>query len=328
MMGEEMDLNNQNLNIADESSDEFDSADEKSENDDNEVQVELPQDQQLLLKAMNSTMKKLFKTELKKEIRGVHKKVDDLTKSVKNNSIVQNGRLEKIESENLELKSKLTNLQRENEALQSELREKNLILCGVEDLENESESQLLNKVCEVFKKITLPVDGNIKIRPDKAFRINKFSADKIRNIKVKFSTISERDVIFRNRDNAPDPISIKPDTPYTIRRDHAILKKKENELRQLGQECSVNMKTRQMFTNGVTFNMVDGVLKPANEPMKPVPGPSAASNTGSTRTPAVKRSRTEQNRNFLASETVQNGTRKEGMHHQKLKTSLINQKRQ
>ncbi|CAL8119804.1 unnamed protein product [Orchesella dallaii] len=274
-MGEEMDLN-QDLNIVDKSSDEFDSADEKSENGDNEVQVELPQDQQLLLQAMNSAMKKLFKTELKKEIRGVHKKVDDLTKSVKNSSIVQNGRFEKIESENLDLKSKLANLQRENEALQSELREKNLILCGVEDLENESESQLLNKVSEDLKKITMPVD----------------------------------------------------DTPYTIRRDHAILKKKENELKQLGQECSVNMKTRQMFTNGVTFNMVDGVLKPANEPMKSVPGPSTSSNTGSTRTPAVKRSRTEPNRNFLASETVQNGTRKEGINHQKPKTSQMNQKRQ
>ncbi|CAL8112814.1 unnamed protein product [Orchesella dallaii] len=150
-------------------------------------------------------------------------------------------------------------------------------------------------------------ETEVEIRPDKAFRINKFNADKIRNIKVKFSTISSRDIIFQNRDNAPDPISIKPDIPFTIRRDHAVLKKKEFELKQMGQDCSVNMKTRQMLSNGVTFNVIDGILKPVNETPTPVPGPSTSANSGSTRQPAVKRSRTEPTRNFLGVETTQRG---------------------
>ncbi|CAL8083588.1 unnamed protein product [Orchesella dallaii] len=143
------------------------------------------------------------------------------------------------------------------------------------------------------------------IRADKAFRINKFNADKIRNIKVKFSTISTRDVIFRNRDSAPDPITIKPDTRFTIRRDHAILKKKELERKKMGKDCSVNMKTRQMLSKGITFDAVDGELKPTKLP-KPVPSPSTstAANTGSTRQPAVKRSRTEPSRNLLGMETT------------------------
>ncbi|CAL8135764.1 unnamed protein product [Orchesella dallaii] len=261
-----------------------DSADEEKEVQEEEL-PELPEKEALFLKAMRLSMKTLLKSELRNELKGVKQSVTNLKVAVESSSTTNNQRFDKIESENVVLRSKVSQLQRENESLQVELREKNLILCGINDSENESEAQLYKTICELFKKITICVSSDIIIRPDKVYRINKFSPDRIRNVKVKFVTLSDRDTIFRNRDKIRPPITFKPDIPFTIRRDHAILMRKQTELQQEGERCTVDMKSRQLTYNGRIFNVIDGKLNEEAASEEPIA-------KGTSNPPPAKRART------------------------------------
>ncbi|CAL8087385.1 unnamed protein product [Orchesella dallaii] len=100
----------------------------------------------------------------------------------------------------------------------------------------------------------------------------------LRPVKVKFSTISSRDYIFKNRDKVPNPCVLKADIPFTMRRAYAILKQKEAEPINNGENCTVNLRKRQLETNGETFAVLDGKLQtttesgislPANAPKPP-----------------------------------------------------------
>ncbi|CAL8068390.1 unnamed protein product [Orchesella dallaii] len=216
--------------------------------------TELTNNEKTLLLAMTSNMERLLK-QPKKQIDDLHKLLQEQSKQNKH-------RFEGIEKENKDLKSKLSSLQRENESLQVELREKNIIVTGLKDSENESELQLFNSVCELLNSITDKCDNpSIKVRPDKVYRINKFNIERIRPVRVKFSTISARDHIFRNRDKVLSPCVLKADIPFSMRRDHAILKQKEAELIDNGEPCTINMKKRQLETNGETFEVIDGQLE-------------------------------------------------------------------
>ncbi|CAL8080878.1 unnamed protein product [Orchesella dallaii] len=266
---------------------DYDSADDP-ENNQSDQTIELPDRDKALITAMERSMKKLIKQELRQSDKKSNSRFQKLTDLIEDKSKANNERFQNLEHENQVLVSKVSLLQRENESLQVELREKNIVISGIQDNENETESELVRKVSDLLKTIvSKSSEPKINFRPDKAHRLGKFTSDKNRHVKVKFATISERDYIFRNKDKVPPQVTVKADIPFTMRRDHAILKQKQAELMNDGLPCTVDMKKRVLYSNGKTFQIVDGKISDCSKSTTPI----QSDPTTGEKPPPAKRSR-------------------------------------
>lgn len=163
-----------------------------------------------------------------------------------------------------DLETKYTELQKTNfsqerriDHLERELRGKNLIIKGLPDTKDEDQKALYSLVCRMISEIS-----DQPITPDVTHRLGEFIENNDRPVRVIFSLIHHRDIVYGARENLDDEYSITPDTPFNIRRDHAVLIKKSIELSNNGVKNNINFKKREISSVNGDFSVIHGSLHP------------------------------------------------------------------
>lgn len=152
--------------------------------------------------------------------------------------------------------TRLKTLEKQAEALESEVREKNIIITGLNDNDREDTRDLFQKVSTIFRDIT-----QMNIRPDKVYRIGKYNQGFHRNVRVKLLTVSEKDIIMDQRRRIKPPMYFNDDEPYTIRFAKKLLRDKRRECYENGIESSIDFKNWCVNTkDGDVFKVIDGKL--------------------------------------------------------------------
>ncbi|CAL8126972.1 unnamed protein product [Orchesella dallaii] len=123
----------------------------------------------------------------------------------------------------------------------------------------ENEDTLFNIINELLPENS---EDEIPINIESFHRIGKYRATQTRPIRIKFSKISDRNLIYHNRGEIEPPIVIKEDLPFSTRRDYAALHRKKQELHELGISAEINFKTRSIESEvGQIYNVYDGIIE-------------------------------------------------------------------
>lgn len=190
-----------------------------------------------------------------KKIDSCHNQIVDLKSSV--DSAVQN--TEKIVSELRKeisnLRSKLSFLETENELLHRQANFQNLIISGVSDSENETNSELCEKIKTELFAISPSLSGI-----DTAYRIGVFKNGKIRPVRVRFYNHSERNKVYEERSKIKKPIYINEDLPKSIRRDYYVIRQKRRDLINDKIDFKIDWRNKTITTSASTFTVRDGKL--------------------------------------------------------------------
>jgi len=120
-------------------------------------------------------------------------------------------------------------------------------------------------VCKLFLDITKK-----DIRPDVIFRLGALKTGENRLIKVKFLSIRERNLVLKQWSLVKETLKQKDvyasvylneDLPYTIRRDHALLRKGRNFINDNGKGATIDWKARTLdVEDGSKYFVNDGKL--------------------------------------------------------------------
>ncbi|CAL8143176.1 unnamed protein product [Orchesella dallaii] len=199
---------------------------------------------------------------LDKKLDSTNKKIDNINTFLKSSISKQD-----VKIENLELK--VNWLERNCESLMREVNEKNLVFSGIREEESETEETLMKIISNIIRKIT-----KLNIQPDVIFRLGGQRTNTIRPVKVKFNSVGHRNAVLqcwsKDRESPKltgfyEGIFINEDLPYTIRRDHAILRKGKKIINQKGLECKIDWKSRSIdVDDGSTYTVKDGKLNNHN----------------------------------------------------------------
>jgi len=168
-----------------------------------------------------------------------------------------NNRLNHLENENVRLNKEVNQLKRDQDVLYKEVRDRNLIINGLNDTVNEDNEHLYEMVCEIILQVT----GGCDIKPDVVYRLGKFTSGKTRAVRVKFISVRDREKVFSNRLNSTKPIYINADLQYSVRRDFGMLRQKSKELEEKGVKCDIDFNARSLTTSeGGKFIVTDGKI--------------------------------------------------------------------
>jgi len=119
---------------------------------------------------------------------------------------------------------------------------------------------------------------------DTAYRLGKFKSNFRRPIRVRFLAMCQRNLIYANKNKLLPPFYINEDLPFSIRKDHAILRNKKKEALQNGsllENISIDWKLRTITVDARKFSILNGNLIPSMQVST-----SSNSSQHSTSTPA------------------------------------------
>ncbi|CAL8098035.1 unnamed protein product [Orchesella dallaii] len=157
----------------------------------------------------------------------------------------QHNRIEKELMETVTQNSKyIEQLNQENEELPSRIFKTKLVVSGLHDFENEAPGRLKSKICILLQNWT-----GKQIIPDTVFRIGSIKENFKRPIKIRFAYHTNWNEVLQKRENLPKEISIKPDLPFSIRSDYGILRRKKDELDEIGIGCDINRRNKTLLTS-------------------------------------------------------------------------------
>jgi len=171
-------------------------------------------------------------------------------------------RLTTAEKKIEKVESSVSSLQQDNESIKKDLNAINLIFAGFPDFPDEIESDLYNRV-----KIILSTLVDEEVPFDTAFRLGKYVQSKRRPVKVRFLSMSQRNLIYNNRSKVTPPFYINEDLPFSLRRDYSILHNKKKEEIQKGipkEEIQIDHKLKRITIQGQVFTIMNSVLQPIN----------------------------------------------------------------
>jgi archaellum component FlaC len=182
---------------------------------------------------------------------------DDL-KEIKSLVSSHGQRILNVEDRVSHVETSVSKLVQENEDLRKELYKMNLIIEGIHDPVGEDDDALYAKV----KLFICDVVGE-DITFDTAFRLGHQKPHFRRPIKVRFLSVIQRNLVYSNRSKKAPPFYINEDLPFSVRRDHGILRdKKRNEIRMgINPDLiKINYKTRTISVADNHFKVQDGIL--------------------------------------------------------------------
>jgi chromosome segregation ATPase len=151
------------------------------------------------------------------------------------------------------LSSKVAQLEHSQEVIEREMKKINLIISGVADCSNEFNTSLRGKIETLLQDITSDI-----IKVDAVARIGSYQGDKSRQVKVRFLTIRDRDNVWNCRTNTNPPIFINEDLPFSIRRDHAVIRKKVKQLKEDNIQYDIKWGARQIQTEQHLYTIKEG----------------------------------------------------------------------
>jgi hypothetical protein len=164
--------------------------------------------------------------------------------------------IEKLHLLNQDLTKTVNEVKNENELLQNEMRKINLVFSGVPEMRNETEDQM-NKV---INKIIHDTTGS-KLELDTVFRIGKPRDKFNRPIKVRFTKMCDRNLVFAKRTGTTPPIYINEDLSYITRRDHGLLREKRKEFIAAGERYYIiDWNKKSISCNDKIYQVINGIL--------------------------------------------------------------------
>jgi hypothetical protein len=188
---------------------------------------------------------------------------DDL-KEIKTLVSSQGERLTHVEDRVGHAETSVKKLINENEDLRREINKMNLIIDGIPDPAEEDEDALYTRV-----KVFISDLVGEEISFDTAFRLGHHKLNHRRPIKVRFLSMIQRNLVYTNRGKTAPPFYINEDLPYSILRDHGILRdRKRNEIRNgtHPDQIKIDYKTRTISIANVLHGVNNGILLPQRNP--------------------------------------------------------------
>jgi hypothetical protein len=149
------------------------------------------------------------------------------------------------------LEVEVTNLKRDLQRANSELRKRNLLIEGIPEKTGEIWKDTEQHVKDLFKKIGIPENTEF----DECFRIGKPIPGKVRPILLKLMKLRDKRLITSNCKHLKGTkIYVNEDLTKEQRTMNAILRKKQKELKSTHPGATVYIRNGQLlFTNGLTF---------------------------------------------------------------------------
>jgi hypothetical protein len=205
------------------------------------------------------------KDDLKALVLALTKKMDAATNDIKEDlreikSLVSSHgqRINVVEERVEHVESAVTKLSQDNEDLRKEINKMNLIIDGIPDPVGEDEDAL-------YGRVKMFICGIVKddISFDTAFRLGQYKPNHCRPIKVRFLSMVQRNLVYSLRSNTSPPFYINEDLPYSIRRDHGLLReRKRHEIRKgvIPDQIKIDYKSRSISIAGVSYKVHDGVF--------------------------------------------------------------------
>jgi septation ring formation regulator EzrA len=142
------------------------------------------------------------------------------------------GKIETHDTEISQLRHDVTTLSEtvhkiisENDNVYFELNKLNLIISGLPDSVSETPDQLAQTVKPLLNRFT-----SKPINIDCAFRLGKFSTKYPRRVKIRLSSLSERNMIWSHREKAPPLLYINEDLSPNVRQKQAQLRQQKREI--------------------------------------------------------------------------------------------------
>jgi len=126
------------------------------------------------------------------------------------------------------------------------------------DSADESDDHLYSSVKLFISELT-----EDEISFDTAYRLGKFKPNHRRPVRVRFLAMCQRNLIYSNRNKLTPPFYINEDLPFSIRKDHAILRSKKRDAIKSGvptENISIDWRQRSILINLDKFAIKDGNL--------------------------------------------------------------------
>lgn len=171
-------------------------------------------------------VERMFK-DIKEEMSELNEKMGSIFQEIK-----------AMKTENELLKTKVTKQEERIIDLEREVRKKNIIIKGVEDKENEKETETREKIKRVLKKIEVGCDTDADL--EEVRRLGRYKEGKIRPILIKVTRENTRTNIFKNAKLLHGTnVWINQDYPKTIQEERKILVEQMKEARRQGYRASI-----------------------------------------------------------------------------------------
>jgi len=151
--------------------------------------------------------------------------------------------------------SVIEKLKPDTELIEREVKKLNLVILGLADFDTQSIDQLKEQVA----KLVLGLTGK-QIETDTVHRLGKYQLGNNRPVKVRFLSLTDRDLVWSNRLNSNPPIFVNEDLPFVTRKDFAILRKKSKELKEKGETVSIQWNNKTITSGTAAFQVSNGCL--------------------------------------------------------------------
>jgi len=170
--------------------------------------------------------------------------VENIKISVQTNSNKINSLEEKVKN----LEREISSLKNENQEIQKLVNRKNLIITGLQDSENETNSELKILISQTVNSAAqLSINANI----DQCIRLGKFTPGKCRPIRISFLSQHQRDLLLNKKKMFTHPVYLNEDLPYNMRAEHNMLRKMKKEAMANQKEVKINWKEKSITIDGV-----------------------------------------------------------------------------
>ncbi|CAL8137797.1 unnamed protein product [Orchesella dallaii] len=167
-----------------------------------------------------------------------------------------NERLENIECDNNEIQKRMDFLEQENELLHREVKFQNLILLGLTEKRYENSEGLKQDILELIFRICKK-----RIPVDTVYKLGAYREQYKRPVRIRFLSHSDRNLVYEKRMLLPEGAALKEDLPFSLRRDHNLIRRKRDELTEEQVSFKINWKTKTIYAdNGIIFYVINGQL--------------------------------------------------------------------
>jgi hypothetical protein len=162
-----------------------------------------------------------------------------------------------IESSISSLLSESSTHQNEHELLYAEVNKLNLLIAGIAESPDESDSFAAHEVQRLITDIT-----DRKITVDVAHRVGKYLPYKVRMIKVRFLNMLGRNCVYFHRTNLNHPCYINEDLSPRTRNDHSLLRRKKNDILRGCKDAAIKIdwKRKTLQYGTTSYEVKNGLL--------------------------------------------------------------------
>jgi hypothetical protein len=151
----------------------------------------------------------------------------------------------------------------ERDYLYAEINKLNLLISisGIFEPPQESSGKLASEVQRLIQDIT-----GKTITIDIAHRIERIQPNHVRNIKVCFLSVLERNCVYFHRKKLCHPYYINEDLSPGTRRDHSLLRRKRNDIWQRDKDANIKIdwRSKTLKHGSSLYSIKDGILEQSN----------------------------------------------------------------